>query len=320
MRVYLTFDVEIWCDGWAELDRKFPRAFDRYVYGQSAHGQYALPKTLEVLARNGLKGVFFVEPLFSARFGRDPLTRIVELIQGAGQSVQLHLHPEWCDEVSPALIEGLKAKQPNLYGLSLAQQSALIGIGLNLLKEAGAAPIHAFRAGSYAANIDTLSALAHVGLTADSSYNVCYASARWDATNEDCAPLRSTGQVGEYPIAVFEDGFDRLRPAQVGACSLSEMIDALESAYYHGETDFVIVSHNFEMLRPGCSEPDWIVVRRFEGLCAYLAKHRDLFSVEPHYPRAWDSGRTPGALPYPKVRRRSTLVRHAEQAWRRLVR
>lgn len=320
MRVYLTFDVEIWCDGWAELDRKFPQAFDRYVYGQSGHGQYALPKTLEVLARNELKGVFFVEPLFSARFGRGPLTRIVELIQGAGQSVQLHLHPEWCDEVSPALIEGLKAKQPNLYGLSLAQQSALIAIGLNFLKEAGAAPVHAFRAGSYAANIDTLSALAHAGLTADSSYNVCYASERRDANGEDCAPLRSIGQVGEYPIAVFEDGFGRLRPAQVGACSLSEMIDALESAYRHGETDFVIVSHNFEMLRPGRSEPDWIVVRRFEGLCAYLAKHRDLFSVEPGYPHARDSGRAPGLRVYPKAQRRSTLVRHAEQAWRRLVR
>jgi peptidoglycan/xylan/chitin deacetylase (PgdA/CDA1 family) len=43
----------------------------RALYGRSPAGDYALPKTLEILDRNGLKGVFFVEPLFAARFGVD---------------------------------------------------------------------------------------------------------------------------------------------------------------------------------------------------------------------------------------------------------
>ena len=45
---YLTFDIEIWCNGWNDLDRVFPASFERYVYGHSAHGDYALPKTLEL--------------------------------------------------------------------------------------------------------------------------------------------------------------------------------------------------------------------------------------------------------------------------------
>ncbi len=80
--------------------------------------------------------------------------------------------------------------------------------------------------------------------------------------------------VQSFPVAVFRDGFGKDRPAQVGACSVSEMRDALQSADAAGLSDFVIVSHNFEMLKPGTSQPDSIVVRRFEHLCALLAEHR----------------------------------------------
>ncbi len=57
MNVYLTFDVEIWCDGWKDLDARFPAQFERYVYGRSPEGDYALPKTLEILDCDGLEQV-----------------------------------------------------------------------------------------------------------------------------------------------------------------------------------------------------------------------------------------------------------------------
>lgn len=60
MKVLLSFDIEVWCGGWARLDETFPAAFDRYVYGRSSQGEYALPKTLEMLNACGLRGVFFV--------------------------------------------------------------------------------------------------------------------------------------------------------------------------------------------------------------------------------------------------------------------
>ena len=73
MNVYLTFDIEVWCNGWSHLDDNFPGSFERYVYGASRTEGYALPKTLQILQRHGLHGVFFVEPLFSARFGSQHL-------------------------------------------------------------------------------------------------------------------------------------------------------------------------------------------------------------------------------------------------------
>jgi hypothetical protein len=90
--------LEIWPGSWNNIDARFPEAFRRYVYGDTPQGQYALPMTLEILRDHGLRGIFFVEPLFSARFGLGPLQEFVSLIQEGGQDVQMHLHPEWADE------------------------------------------------------------------------------------------------------------------------------------------------------------------------------------------------------------------------------
>ena len=103
MRVHLSFDVEVWCNDWTRLDEVFPVQFERYIYARTKHGEYALPATLDILRRHGLTGVFFVEPLFSARFGAAHLEVVVGLIRAGNHEVQLHIHPEWVDEIEPAV-------------------------------------------------------------------------------------------------------------------------------------------------------------------------------------------------------------------------
>jgi hypothetical protein len=86
LEVFLTVDVEIWCDGWNDLDNKFPEAFRRYVYGPTSHGKiWSSLIRLIVLRSHGLTGVFFVEPLFSTRFGPEPLAEIVGILNAANQ-------------------------------------------------------------------------------------------------------------------------------------------------------------------------------------------------------------------------------------------
>lgn len=317
MNVHLTFDIEVWCNGWTNLDSEFASCYPRYVYGHSKHGDYALPKTLEILNRHGLRGVFFVEPLFSARFGGRYLEQIVRLIDDAGQEVQLHLHPEWTDEISPAIIQNVSAKRQHLTYYTLDEQTVLIQHAKNLLENALGKPITAFRAGSYAINEDTFLALTSNGITVDSSINHCYAISAPELVRKHgaTAPFTVNGVV-TYPVTVFYDGFGRERPAQVGACSFGEMRQALESARDEGCSDFVIVSHNFEMLKPGRPDPDFVVVRRFEHLCRYLANSGTRYSVggfgshtealaSSHPPRAPRTGMLP------------TVWRVAEQLARR---
>lgn len=314
VKVHLTFDVEIWCDGWKDLDRRFPEAFDRYVFGRSSAGSYALPATLEILNRHGLKGVFFVEPLFSARFGAEYLERTVRLIEDAGQDVQLHLHPEWVDEISPPPLVDVSRKRQYLSFCTKEEQTTLLQYGLTLLQRQTRNQIYAFRAGSYAANRDTYAALSAVGLSVDSSLNRAYAISGPDVVEQTshCSAFQIDG-ISAFPVSVFVDGFGRVRPAQINACGFREMCRALESSAMNGRMHFVIVSHNFEMLRDGGCEPDRFVVRRFENLCCYLASQRDRYDVCT-FPRGVMPTSDSGVA---RTTAWSTVLRLGEQAARR---
>lgn len=318
MKVYLTFDVEIWCNGWDDLDGRFRSSLERYVYGRSRHGDYALPKTLEILDGNGLTGVFFVEPMFAARFGLEHLATIVGLIQPSGHDIQLHLHPEWTDEIRPLVFPGAIRKRQHLSHYTLAEQCTLIALGRKLLADAGAKIATAFRAGSFAANADTYRALNICGIRTDSSLNAVHPDSGLDLRGgiDFFHPVEIDNTL-VLPMTVFRDGTGRLRPAQVGACSFAEIRMALESAAAIGVEHFVMLSHNFEMLKPDRSAPDAIVVRRFQNLCAYLAANRGRYQVSTlgEQPQITSQG-AGTALPHAGLL--ATLERHGEQALRRV--
>lgn len=319
MNVFLTFDIEIWCNGWNDLDRSFPSSFERYVYGRSSHGDYALPETLAILNRHGLKGVFFVEPLFASRFGTQHLEIIVRLIRDAGQEVQLHLHPEWTDEAQEPLIENCATKRQHLSYYTLEEQTALIAHGKRMLEAAGSGPISAFRSGSYAANCDTFEALQRNGILMDTSLNRCYGISAPDLRKVNAFDQAfETQGVTTFPVTVMKDGFGKDRPAQVGACSFSEMRDALSSAQRAGHRDFVVVSHNFEMLKPNSPLPDWVVVKRFEQLCSFLALHSERFCVRRFDKDLKTAPINQQRLPTPEASLLSTTRRYVEQLQRRL--
>lgn len=278
--VFFTVDVEVWCGGWDDLDTKFPDAFRRYVYGPTRRGDYGLPYQLRTLGDHGLDGVFFVEPLFAARFGPDPLAEIVGLLNDAGQEVQLHLHTEWVDEAREPLLPNATRKRQFLFDHSLPEQKKLIAAGLKLLDRAGAGDVNAFRAGSFGFNTDTLAALSANGVTFDSSYN---ASMHGPSSGLMPGvvlyePIESRG-VHEYPMTVFRDGTRSLRHAQLGACSYREIEGLLWRALESGRKAFVILSHNFELMNQALDAPDNTVVARFDRLCAFFDRHRDCFRL-----------------------------------------
>jgi hypothetical protein len=278
--VFFTVDVEVWCDGWDDLDRQFPAAFDRYIYGKTPRGDYGLPYTLRTLHDHGLLGVFFVEPLFATRFGTNPLAEVVALVQQHAQEVQLHLHTEWVDEAKDPLVSNVNGKRQLLRYFSLEEQTALLGAGLRLLSQAGANPANAFRAGNFGFNRDTLRALAANGISFDSSYNaVMYGPDSGVATGTILVEPIRCEETYEYPMTVFHDGTSRLRMAQVTACSTSELEGLLWRALKAERKAFVILSHNFELLNQAKDRPDDVAVKRFQALCRFLDRHRDCFRV-----------------------------------------
>lgn len=276
--VFFTVDVEVWCDGWQDIDRKFPEAFKKYIFGPTAAGELGLPYQLKVLADHGVLGTFFVEPLFSTRFGQQSLQEIVGLIRSAGQEVQLHLHPEWVDESVEPLIANVSSKRQHLFQYTVEEQTCLIGAGIELLERAGATGLNAFRAGSFGFNRDTLRALAINGIAFDSSYNATMFGAESGVSPGQLLfdPTECEG-VLEYPVTVFKDGLGSYRHVQLTACSHRETEGLLWQAAEQQRRSFIILFHNFELLSPSKTRPDPIVVDRFRRLCKFLERHRDVF-------------------------------------------
>lgn len=280
LNVFFTIDVEVWCDGWQNIDEKFADAFDRHIYGNTPQGCYGLPYQLKVLNDHGLTSVCFVEPLFSARFGQEPLDEIVGLVNAAKHETQLHLHTEWVDEARMPLLDGVTGKRQHLRYFSRAEQSSLIFSGQQMLARSGAQDVNAFRAGSFGFNRDTLDALAANSIPFDSSYNeTMFGFDSGVNPGEKAWSPFEFGNVHEYPMTVFDDGTKKLRHVQLTSCSLSEIEGLLWRALETGHTSFVILSHSFELLNRGRDYPDAVVISRFRKLCAFLDKNRDSFHV-----------------------------------------
>jgi hypothetical protein len=161
-RVLLTVDTELRWGPYAagaSWRENLQRSFEPAGVGVSWQ--------LDLLARHGLSACFFVDPMPALVYGLDPVRAMVSPILAAGQEVQLHLHPCWRSVAAGnGAGEGFE-----LTAFPAAEQRALVAQARQLLVDAEAPPPIAFRSGSFAADADTLAALAANGIRFDSSHN-----------------------------------------------------------------------------------------------------------------------------------------------------
>lgn len=276
LKVFLTIDTELWpiSPDWKTTDLEEEVSF--YIYGKTQAGSYGVPYQLDVFGHHRLKAVFFVESLFATVIARDRLQEIVHLVQHFGQEAQLHIHTEWLYLMERARVSCIK-------DFSELDQVQIIQSAAKMLLDCGST-FRAFRAGNYGANNATLRALQKIGIPFDTSYNPVFLSSQCGIEVESllCQPVCLNG-TWEVPVSSFFDFGKHVRPAQLCACSESEMEHALNSAWHGGWDCFVIVSHGFELLQKAngrkLARPDRLVISRFEKLCAFLDSNRDRFAT-----------------------------------------
>jgi peptidoglycan/xylan/chitin deacetylase (PgdA/CDA1 family) len=304
--IFLTVDTEFaWRHHAAGLD--CDAIYERSLEPAGVGLSYQLAE----LARHDLKACFFVDPMPAVVFGLDPIRRMVDTILAAGQEVQLHLHANWTGATRGD--RGATYAPFALHDYSLAEQTALIVRARDLLVEAGAPAPIAFRAGSYAANDDTLAALASLGFVYDSSHNGAEAPdmSRITLSPRQIAPCER--RVIEVPVTVIEDSPGRMRTFQLCALSAGESYDALEHAAVSGHAVVTIVSHGFELANRSGTRANTVHVRRFQTLCGILDEMRDVlptmhFADRPDLPL----DRSDAPLGPDSLRKR---WRQAEQLW-----
>jgi hypothetical protein len=299
-RILLTVDTELRWDGHvrgASWQENLALSYDPAGVGTGYQ--------LERLAAHGLKACFFVDPMPALVYGIEPIRLMVEPILAAGQEVQLHLHPSWADPADPVF---------ELTDLDGQRQLELVRTARDLLIEAGAPSPIAFRSGSYAANLATLEALAMLGIRYDSSHNGSHHPDPSDLPLDprQIAPALLAG-VEEIPITQIEQGSGRLRHLQICAVSLDEMRAALLHAADNRHPVVNVVGHSFELATRDGKRANSVLVRRFEGLCRFLAEN------EERLPTAYFTGLGDLPLEAEACPLRSsplrTAARMAQQAW-----
>lgn len=295
LRVFITVDTEVWprAAGWPQVPLATTETCEReraaYFWGGDGPDRRGLPYQLKTLGSYGLRATYFVDPLFSCCLGSPHLTSVVDAITSAGQEIGLHLHPEW---LTDPRCQGLpEFAGPLLHQYGEVEQAQLVSAGLKLLAEAGAPRVHAFRAGSWGANLSTLRALSGTDIRIDSSLNI-YAPVSFPdlPDRREWIQPRSLEGLWEFPVTFFVDRPPRgIRPLHVTACTWSEFALVLEHAYAQGWFAVVIVLHSFEFVRiarldraGGQAGPQRLLSRRFERLCRYLSRHRGRF-ITSHF-------------------------------------
>ena len=248
---------------------------DRSIAGRVGAAAYGVGWQMDALERAGLKGVFFVDPMPALAHGPDFLAPMIAPMLARGHEVQLHIHTEWLEWASSSPVGGRTAR--NIGDFELADQVILLTLARDLLIAAGAPSPTAFRAGNYGADDRTISALATLGMTWDSSVNI-------GCPDDSCRVSRKThmpvdlGGVVELPVSGLLDRPGHFRPAQICALSAWEMRAALRHAAA-GDDPFVIVTHSFEMLSRDRQRPNRMVMHRFRAMCDTIARHSGLHSA-----------------------------------------
>lgn len=308
-RVFLTIDTEFaWRHHAAGLDVET-------IYQRSLEpAGVGLRYQLDMFARHRLKVCFFVDPMPAMVFGLEPIKRMVDTILAVGQEIQLHLHPNWSG-ARPG-DRGASYARFQMHEYDRDEQRTLIEGARDLLIAAGAPAPIAFRAGGYAANDDTLQALAALGFVYDSSHNGAEpAESRTGLAPRQIAPLKA--HLIEVPVTVVGDRPDSWRTFQLCALSDREASAALAHAAAAGHSAVTIVSHGFELANRHGTAANRVHVRRFENLCRLLDERRDIM------PTVHFADRPDLALGCDDVPLRANALRRrwrqAEQLWSNLI-
>lgn len=269
--VYITIDTEYSVGLAARLGLGARgENFARSIACETSAGAVGIFHQMDVMERNGLRGVFFVDPMPALVWGLEAIRAVVEPIVVRGHDVQLHLHTEWlalAGRKNP--LDGRTGQHLHCFGYE--DQVTLIGLARDYLVAAGAPPPVAFRAGNYAADDNTLLALRHHGIRYDSSHvpGIANSDCRITLGARDHRVVRHQGAI-EVPVGSIRS-LRGLRHAQVTALSAWEMGAALRYAVKHHVPMLTIVTHSFELLSRDRSRINSIVRDRFEKFCETVA-------------------------------------------------
>ncbi|MCU0963696.1 MAG: polysaccharide deacetylase family protein [Burkholderiaceae bacterium] len=253
LSVLITVDTESYAKG-------NPQA---QIWGRAEDGQeYGIRRIMDVLERHGARGTFYVNVYESGRHGEEPLREVVRTIHERGHDVELHTHPR------------------DLYGIDkltradVPRQHEILAWGKAFIESETGQPVVAHRAGAFAANTDTVTALRELGIPVDASLSTAW----WEChlAKEVPSPNRPFVVDGilELPATVYVQarlGARRfVRMVDIQASSLLEMKSVVRQAVAQNVSAVNLLVHSHSFVHDG--RGDTRLLRRLDRFLAYLAR------------------------------------------------
>ncbi len=201
---------------------------------------------------------FFFNVYEYPAFSKDAIKEVVQTISRRGHDVQLHTHPLLIDEKG----------RPYMYEYGLNEQIDIVKQGRELLREwTGKYPL-AHRAGTYAANDNTLLALIENGIFLDSSYRYKYPLCHLREEEFRTNALTQKGLLLEVPVTVFYGdestslfgyklpGHKKLKKFDIDSCDLDLLKIVTTKLYENKMNTITLFMHSWSFVRKWSANPE----------------------------------------------------------------
>ena len=268
-----------------------PPTFDSNIYASAPRGALGVPKIIEICDRYGIKGTFFVDVYMHHYYGKRRVRDLCRFIAERGHDVQLHAHPSWLPD----------GPSESLTAFDLQRQTEIIAEGRDLLSEWVGRPPVAFRAGSYAANLDTIRAIERNGFRIDSSYFAFHqnCSLSQQLGNRYGNTVFRLGQVLEIPVTTYWlslPTWRKISKVDINSSSLAELCDVIPKLVGAKTRYIVLFLHSFSFIRwrrdYSGFEPNTRALQRFEAILSRIASwgYQDSFCTMEQVARELEGG------------------------------
>jgi hypothetical protein len=252
LSVLVTVDTESYANGHPDLQ----------IWGRMADGEeFGIRCIMDALERHGALGTFYVNVYEAGRHGEPALREVIHAIHERGHDVELHTHPRdrfGHDKMSRA---------------DPARQREILAWGKEFIEGEIGRPVLAHRAGAFAANRGTITALRELGIAVDASLSPawweCQLAREVESPNR---PFMLDG-VLELPATQYVQarlGSRRfVRMVDIQACSLRELKNIVRQALAQRVSSINLLIHSHSFVRDG--RGDRRLLRRLDRFLAFLA-------------------------------------------------